>query len=361
MVRVPDEIYRFGANPEKKKRRIRSRDDYTCQRCDHKSGPHAGDDGRVLQVHHIRRKSEGGSNEDDNLITLCRPCHTVQHPKNDDFDAVRGYASCYPTSGADGRVAFVNSRRERESLESFLDRKDGSSCRRCGNPPADGDPMYVYPNVDFEEKSDYDHPAEKFDRVCEPCLGLVSENHDADVGRVLYTVDGERAAGRLEWARERTTQALVSGARKTRQFDATRDEVNTKEWFLFKSPYRILHWFWRTLGTAILAVLLFLFASEYIGRLTESFRAESGVAVGQDVAGYYVGAGIAIGAVVAALLVRWTVAIVTDQAWHAVDDRIQPHHFRKAKLFTLKERLSVVGVALVLPYLAVFALLYLLF
>jgi len=32
-----------------------------------------------LQVHHIRYKSEGGSNHPSNLITLCRKCHGAVH------------------------------------------------------------------------------------------------------------------------------------------------------------------------------------------------------------------------------------------------------------------------------------------
>lgn len=52
------------------------RDDYTCQHCKGKSK-----DDR-LEVHHIQFKSEGGSNEEENLITLCKSCHNKVHQKS---------------------------------------------------------------------------------------------------------------------------------------------------------------------------------------------------------------------------------------------------------------------------------------
>lgn len=48
------------------RRRILERDNNTCQHC-----------GAVdrLEVHHIIKRADGGSNDDDNLVTLCVPCH----------------------------------------------------------------------------------------------------------------------------------------------------------------------------------------------------------------------------------------------------------------------------------------------
>lgn len=48
------------------------RDSYTCQRCGKKFGTHAH-----LSVHHIIPRSEGGSNDLSNLITLCCKCHDL--------------------------------------------------------------------------------------------------------------------------------------------------------------------------------------------------------------------------------------------------------------------------------------------
>ena len=50
---------------------ILNRDKYTCQHCKTKKG--------TLEVHHIIFRSNGGSDEPDNLITLCRNCHRELH------------------------------------------------------------------------------------------------------------------------------------------------------------------------------------------------------------------------------------------------------------------------------------------
>lgn len=52
---------------------VLNRDDYTCQHCKGKTK----DSG--LHVHHIIFKSNGGSDEKENLITLCKTCHNLLH------------------------------------------------------------------------------------------------------------------------------------------------------------------------------------------------------------------------------------------------------------------------------------------
>lgn len=49
---------------------VRWRDGYTCQNC----GSH-----EHLEVHHIRHRSDGGSDRPGNLITLCHECHWRHH------------------------------------------------------------------------------------------------------------------------------------------------------------------------------------------------------------------------------------------------------------------------------------------
>lgn len=51
-----------------------TRDNYTCQCCGKK-----GTDGVILHVHHIRYRSQGGTDAMSNLATVCYKCHT---PKN---------------------------------------------------------------------------------------------------------------------------------------------------------------------------------------------------------------------------------------------------------------------------------------
>lgn len=67
--------YQKGSNYgfENTKAMVLNRDGYTCQYCKdrHKD--------RKLEVHHIMFRSKGGSDEESNLITLCRTCHKDLH------------------------------------------------------------------------------------------------------------------------------------------------------------------------------------------------------------------------------------------------------------------------------------------
>ena len=57
---------------------VLSRDNYTCQIC--------GAQHTQLQVHHIRFRSQGGSNSMENLTTLCKDCHEKIHKKELKFN-----------------------------------------------------------------------------------------------------------------------------------------------------------------------------------------------------------------------------------------------------------------------------------
>lgn len=63
-----------------------SRDGGVCRFCDISNEEHKDEYGYALSVHHIIPKSDGGSNELDNLITVCRSCHkTIQHTQASAF------------------------------------------------------------------------------------------------------------------------------------------------------------------------------------------------------------------------------------------------------------------------------------
>ena len=51
-----------------------ARDNYTCQVCGKSKD-------KILQIHHIIYRSNGGSNRVDNLITVCTDCHTSENHK----------------------------------------------------------------------------------------------------------------------------------------------------------------------------------------------------------------------------------------------------------------------------------------
>ena len=67
--------YQKGPNYgfENTKAMVLNRDGYTCQCC---KGKHKD---RKLEVHHIVYRSQGGSDEAENLITLCHTCHKGVH------------------------------------------------------------------------------------------------------------------------------------------------------------------------------------------------------------------------------------------------------------------------------------------
>ena len=49
------------------------RDGHTCQACKGKSKD------KILNVHHVARRTDGGTDKPDNLITLCETCHKAYH------------------------------------------------------------------------------------------------------------------------------------------------------------------------------------------------------------------------------------------------------------------------------------------
>ena len=65
----------FYHTPEWKKVRIKTlaRDDFRCVKC--------GDENAQLHVHHIKPVAKGGTDELDNLMTLCLKCHRKIHGK----------------------------------------------------------------------------------------------------------------------------------------------------------------------------------------------------------------------------------------------------------------------------------------
>jgi len=60
--------------PPRVRREVLARDQYRCQ------APGCGRT-RILEVHHIKRRSHGGSNQPENLVTLCSSCHRLWHER----------------------------------------------------------------------------------------------------------------------------------------------------------------------------------------------------------------------------------------------------------------------------------------
>ena len=75
--------YQKGPNYgfENTKAMVLNRDSYICQNCHNKKKQKKD----KMEVHHIIYKSRGGSDEAENLITLCGTCHYYDEHYNDKF------------------------------------------------------------------------------------------------------------------------------------------------------------------------------------------------------------------------------------------------------------------------------------
>jgi len=71
-----------------RKERVRRRDGYACRLCGREAALSPEDipkderyygGGLDLQVHHIQPRSQGGSDDLDNLVTVCGRCHSRLH------------------------------------------------------------------------------------------------------------------------------------------------------------------------------------------------------------------------------------------------------------------------------------------
>ena len=69
------------------------RDGYRCALCD---------DTRGLQVHHVVRRSQGGTDYPQNLITLCWKCHAAAHGT-----VLPGYEDIRPADMAQACVEYL--------------------------------------------------------------------------------------------------------------------------------------------------------------------------------------------------------------------------------------------------------------
>jgi len=79
-------IYRPGQRntttiPPRTRREVLARDRHQCRRkgCRHT---------RYLHIHHLEPRVQGGSNDPENLVTLCTSCHELCHQKGGILEAI---------------------------------------------------------------------------------------------------------------------------------------------------------------------------------------------------------------------------------------------------------------------------------
>lgn len=71
--KIEDEVYS----------EVLERDSHSCQRCSWNLTKRvSGDPKQFIELHHIEHHMQGGTNNKENLTTLCNVCHDVAHKKN---------------------------------------------------------------------------------------------------------------------------------------------------------------------------------------------------------------------------------------------------------------------------------------
>jgi 5-methylcytosine-specific restriction endonuclease McrA len=68
--------------PRETWRRVLERDGERCQRCGAEDG---------LHVHHIVFRSQGGTHDEDNLVTVCNNCHEDIHQRRTAVKRIAGH------------------------------------------------------------------------------------------------------------------------------------------------------------------------------------------------------------------------------------------------------------------------------
>lgn len=74
---------------EERRRKVYERDDYECQICGYRGNVGEG----KLHAHHITPISDGGGHELENLVTLCRSCHSGVHAGKTETEGNEGSPS----------------------------------------------------------------------------------------------------------------------------------------------------------------------------------------------------------------------------------------------------------------------------
>jgi len=64
-------------NQQKAKQKAKERDGWECRFCGVTNEQHSQEYGRGLEAHHLIKENDGGVDHPENLITVCRDCHTT--------------------------------------------------------------------------------------------------------------------------------------------------------------------------------------------------------------------------------------------------------------------------------------------
>lgn len=99
-----------------RRREVYQRDNYTCQNCGNRGGPHGNAE---LHAHHVVPKKDGGTDKKRNLQTLCRDCHDAIHHKD------KMAPTHFPNKG--NRTITTQSGREAKEILEYIEKVNKSS------------------------------------------------------------------------------------------------------------------------------------------------------------------------------------------------------------------------------------------
>ncbi len=112
-----------GASPRARHHVLR-RDERRCALC-------ACSTGHCLQVHHIRPKSEGGTDRHTNLITLCKEDHDMVHRN---MGRYRELLSRMAITREAGHLLSAREVARRQDQAIRRRKREPEALRRCGHP-----------------------------------------------------------------------------------------------------------------------------------------------------------------------------------------------------------------------------------
>ncbi len=218
----------YGDGWEQLREETLRRDGYRCQRCFENRGP--------LQAHHVVPRSDGGPDSLDNLVTLCRPCHGVQHPDNNRFNDSRPKASLFPDTRASEEVARMRG-------------PEDSVCERCRG---------VFDHTELVAHGDSYSMTDHYLTLCKPCVGVVSADGALTLNENRLHSNDRFSMPEL---RDRKTEAPVRpSVFADSSVAARREPVSAKERYVDDTVLRFFLGGWlNTAATAVFLYLLFRF------------------------------------------------------------------------------------------------------
>ena len=115
------------ANPpdwQKRRELVYERDNHSCKRC----GTYV--ELKHSHTHHLKRRSQGGDHSLNNLITLCRDCHSLMSGHS----PMQGFRDYYISKSGiihySEDCAGINAKKTRGSL-TYLEHRGYTPCSRC--------------------------------------------------------------------------------------------------------------------------------------------------------------------------------------------------------------------------------------